>query len=89
MFAQLKRFLRRHDRATRRSARRLAFGPRVKALQGRRLPSTFTSTNGKDPGAGSLRQAILDGDAASGSNAIAFDSHDSGMHTIMPPSPLR
>jgi hypothetical protein len=60
---------------------------RVKALEERWLPSTFTVTNVNDSGAGSLRQAILDADAGSG-NTIAFDITGGGFHTITPLSAL-
>ncbi|MEP6923260.1 MAG: hypothetical protein ABI954_02240, partial [Pyrinomonadaceae bacterium] len=36
--------------------------------------ATFTVTNTNDTGAGSLRQAILDANAAAGDDIIAFDS---------------
>jgi titin len=85
MFSQLKGFFR--PRAVRRSTVRAPFRPRVKALEERWLPSTFTVTNVNDSGAGSLRQAILDADAGSG-NTIAFDIPGSGVHTITPLSPL-
>jgi hypothetical protein len=50
--------------------------------------STFTVTNTNDSGAGSLRQAILDANAAPGADTIAFDITGSGVHTIGPLSPL-
>src|SRR5437868_13766719 len=45
--------------------------------------ATFTVTNTNDSGAGSLRQAILDADAATGSITIAF-SIGSGPQAITP-----
>jgi hypothetical protein len=38
------------------------------------MPNTFTVTNTNDSGAGSLRQAILDANAATGADAIKFDT---------------
>jgi hypothetical protein len=61
------------------------------ALPGRRsswlLPSayaatTFTVVNTNDSGAGSLRQAILDANAAAGTDTIAFNIPGSGVKTI-------
>jgi titin len=69
----------------------------VQALEDRCLPSTFTVTNtgdngGVNPapfaGTGTLRQAIVDADASSGSNTIAFNIPGSGVQTITPLSPL-
>ena len=37
------------------------------------VPATFTVTNAGDAGAGSLRQAITDANAAAGADAVAFD----------------
>jgi hypothetical protein len=50
--------------------------------------ATFTVTNTSDSGAGSLRQAITDANAAAGADTIAFDIAGSGVHTIVPASPL-
>ena len=55
--------------------------------------ATFTVTNTNDSGGGSLRQAILDGVAATVGNAahdtiIAFNIPGAGVHTIRPTSPL-
>src|SRR6266446_12437 len=44
--------------------------------------TTFTVTNISDSGAGSLRQAILDANAASGLDTIVFQIPGSGVHTI-------
>ncbi|MFN0276964.1 MAG: choice-of-anchor Q domain-containing protein [Pyrinomonadaceae bacterium] len=44
--------------------------------------ATFTVTNTNDSGAGSLRQAVLDANAASGSDAIVFSSLFSFPQTI-------
>ena len=46
------------------------------------LLATFTVTTTADAGAGSLRQAILDANAASGLDTIAFNITGSGVHTI-------
>jgi hypothetical protein len=48
----------------------------------------FTVTNTNDSGAGSLRQAILDANAAAGNDTIAFAIPGSGVHTITPSTPL-
>lgn len=55
--------------------------------------ATFTVTNTNDTGSGSLRQAIIDGVAATVGNAahdtvIAFNIPGPGVHTIRPASPL-
>ncbi|MEX0879778.1 MAG: IPT/TIG domain-containing protein [Thermoanaerobaculia bacterium] len=44
--------------------------------------ATFTVTNTNDAGAGSLRQAILDANAAGGADSISFTIVGSGVHTI-------
>ena len=49
------------------------FRPRLESLEGRWLPSTFMVVNTDNAGAGSLRQAILDANAAPGTNEIDFD----------------
>src|SRR5881392_1560929 len=46
--------------------------PLLQALEGRVVPATFTVTNTASSGAGSLRQAILDANAASGADTIIF-----------------
>ena len=50
--------------------------------------ATFTVTNTNDSGAGSLRQAILDANAAAGPDTIVFAIPGSGVHTIAPTSGL-
>ncbi len=50
--------------------------------------ATFTVTNTNDSGAGSLRQAILDANAAAGADTIAFDIPGTGVHTITPATAL-
>jgi len=44
--------------------------------------ATFTVVNTDDAGAGSLRQAILDANAAAGADTVAFNIVGSGVHTI-------
>ena len=44
----------------------------VELLEARAVPATFTVLNLTDSGAGSLRQAILDANAALGADVIAF-----------------
>jgi trimeric autotransporter adhesin len=44
--------------------------------------ATFTVTNTNDSGAGSLRQAIIDANAAGGTDTIAFNIAGTGVHTI-------
>ncbi len=44
--------------------------------------ATFTVVNTADSGGGSLRQAILDANAGSGSDTIVFNIPGSGLHTI-------
>src|SRR5690349_5719531 len=62
---------------------------RLEALEERMAPATFTVTNTDDSGLGSLRQAILDANAAaSGTDTIAFNITGGGVHTIRPTSPL-
>jgi len=50
--------------------------------------ATFTVTSVNDSGAGSLRQAILDANAAAGADAIGFNITGSGVHTLTPASAL-
>jgi len=50
--------------------------------------ATFTVTTTADSGAGSLRQAILDANAAAGADTIVFAIPGSGVHTIAPTSGL-
>jgi len=50
--------------------------------------ATFTVTNTNDSGAGSLRQAILDANANTGLDTIAFAISGPGVHTIAPATPL-
>ena len=58
-------------------------------MEDRTLLSTFLVTNTGDSGPGSLRQAILDSNAATGAtNTIDFDIPGTGVQTIAPLSPL-
>ena len=58
-------------------------------MEDRTLLSTFSVTNTVDSGPGSLRQAILDSDAASGgTNTIDFAIPGTGVRTIALTSPL-
>ena len=50
--------------------------------------ATFTVINTNDSGAGSLRQAILDANAAGGADTIAFNVPGAGVHTIVLASAL-
>ena len=50
--------------------------------------TVFTVTNTDDSGAGSLRQAILDANAAAGTDTINFNIPGTGPHTISPLSGL-
>jgi hypothetical protein len=62
-------FVRKPPAPARRQTRRLT----LEALEDRLVPSTFTVMNTSDSGAGSLRQAILDANAAAGPDVINFD----------------
>src|SRR5437773_3558001 len=69
------------------AGRRGTARPRLEQLEDRSVPSTFTVLNTNDSGAGSLRQAILNANAAAGSDVIQF-SIGSGAQTISPTSVL-
>jgi hypothetical protein len=56
----------------------------VERLETRAVPATFVVLTPDDAGPGSLRQAILDANAAPGADAIAFDIPGAGVHTIAP-----
>ncbi len=63
--------------------------PRCEFMEDRTLLSTFDVTNTADSGAGSLRQAILDSNAATAAtNTIDFAIPGNGVQTIAPVSPL-
>jgi len=56
--------------------------PGLEPLEGRALLASLMVTNTLDSGAGSLRQAITDADAASGSSTIGFAIPGTGVQTI-------
>jgi len=62
--------------------------PALERLEDRSVPSTFTVVNTLDGGPGSLRQAILDANAAPGADLIDFNIPGDGVHTISPTSAL-
>ena len=63
--------------------------PRVEVMEDRTLLSTFLVSNTGDSGPGSLRQAIIDSNAAIGTtNTIDFAIPGSGVQTIAPLSSL-
>ena len=65
------------------------FRPRLEFMEDRTLLSTFLVNTTADSGAGSLRQAILDSNAAtSGTSTIDFAIPGQGVQTIAPISPL-
>ena len=71
------------------SSSSIRFRPRFELVEDRTLLSTFLVTNTADSGPGSLRQAILDSNAATGAtNTIDFDIPGSGVQTIAPLSAL-
>src|SRR5947209_3346183 len=57
-------------------------------LENRWLMANFQVTNTGDSGAGSIRQAILDANAAVGADNITFNIPGAGVHTISPASVL-
>jgi hypothetical protein len=65
-----RRFVRKPSAPARRPAR---WRPTLEALEDRLVLSTFIVNNTNDSGAGSLRQAILDANAAPGADVITFD----------------
>ncbi len=64
--------------------RRFGTAAALALLTGSLSATTDTVTNTADAGAGSLRQAILDANAAAGADTIAFNIVGSGVHTIVP-----
>ncbi|HEX8204124.1 MAG TPA: hypothetical protein VF590_26845, partial [Isosphaeraceae bacterium] len=80
-------FLGPHRPGTGRASGRSTARPRVEALEGRRLPATFTVSTAADGDAGSLRQAILDANGSPGADVIDFRI-GSGAQTIRPTSAL-
>jgi titin len=77
-FLNSQRTRRRPDRAC----------PQLVQLECRDVPAVFTVTNALDAGAGSLRWAIEQANAASGHDTIAFNIPGAGVHTIAPASVL-
>src|SRR5689334_1767630 len=74
---------RRHTRPVFATARPRRFRPRLELVEDRTLLSTFAVTNTSDDGPGSLRQAILDSNAATGqTNTIDFTIPGEGVQTI-------
>jgi hypothetical protein len=57
-------------------------------MEDRRVPAAFTVSSAADGGPGSLRQAILDANAAAGADTIGFNLGTSGVQTITLSSPL-
>lgn len=81
----LKNVKARSERAPARADRRRStYRPALDELEGRCLLSTFSVLNTNDSGAGSLRQAIIGANAASGADVIAFSMPGTGLHTITP-----
>src|SRR6185437_15238194 len=56
--------------------------PRLEGMEDRTLLSSFLVSTTADSGPGSLRQAILDSNAATGPNAINFDIPGTGLRII-------
>ena len=71
------------------SSSSIRFRPRFELVEDRTLLSTFSVTNTADSGPGSLRQAILDSNAATAAtNTIDFAIPGTGVQTIEPASSL-
>lgn len=60
----------------------------IEPLESRIAPATFTVTTFADAGAGSLRQAILDANATTDADIVAFDIPGAGVRTIALAAPL-
>ena len=82
MFAANSRFAKKNVRVTRRRT------PEMLCMEGRVLLSSFPVINTNDSGAGSLRQAITDADAAGDGSVVKFQIPGAGVHTIAPTSGL-
>ena len=78
MFAANSRFVKKNARVARRRT------PEMLCMEGRVLLSSFPVINTNDSGAGSLRQAITDADAAGDGSVITFQIPGSGVQTIAP-----
>src|SRR4051794_7303894 len=76
----------RRTRQQARKCRRLA-SPRVELLEDRWLLSTFTVTNNFDTGPGSLRQAIVNANATSGTDTINFNIRVGDISEVAIPTP--
>ena len=76
----------RRPRALEFGYRRIKLG--LESLEDRRLLATFTVADNGDAGVGTLRQAILDANAAAGMDAIEFNIPGGGTQTISVASPL-
>ena len=68
--------------------RRAPVRVRIENLESRQLLATLTVVNAADSGAGSLRQAIIDGNSTPGASTIDFDILPPGAHTISLLTPL-
>jgi len=70
----LNAFRRLFSNSPNRKARRSSGSPRLEllSLESRIVPATFTVINTGDAGVGSLRQAIIDANAAAGADTIVF-----------------
>src|SRR5262245_4915172 len=71
-------------RRRRKDSRHSFYKPALELLEGRYAPATFTVVNIDDSGAGSLRQAMLDANAALGADTLEFNIPGDGLHTIRP-----
>src|SRR5687768_13423522 len=60
----------------------------LERLEDRRLMAVFTVNSTADAGAGTLRQANLDGNGAAGADEIAFNLPGTGLRTIAPTTEL-
>ena len=78
---------RKHQKTSSRSASRRTT-LQLEALEQRLALSTFLVTTAADSGSGSLRQAILDANAAAGADTIEFNIGGGGAQTISPTSAL-
>ena len=86
---RLPRHRRRSTSPTALSATIFRLRPRLEAMEDRTLLSTFIVSNTGDSGPGSLRQAIVDSNAATGAtNTIDFHISGTGVQTIVPLSSL-
>jgi hypothetical protein len=78
-----------HRPRAQRRGRSLFNRPALEVLEERQLLATFPVLNSNDSGPGSLRQAILDSNAAGpGPNVIPFTLAGGGVQTIQPHSAL-